>query len=162
APRRLRACASSLRHTSRARRSPSCFRGGTASRRSRRRSWRRTCARDPSARHGPRRRPAAPRRSTSAPTPRPRAAARAGGGLPLERPAPPRPPFCLTASEGVSTLVANTRSTAAPATLRTQGAPVLTARQQEIWNFLVEYVDQHGYPPTVREIGERVGLASPS
>jgi repressor LexA len=39
---------------------------------------------------------------------------------------------------------------------------VLTARQQEIWNFLVEYVDQHGYPPTVREIGERVGLASPS
>jgi repressor LexA len=42
------------------------------------------------------------------------------------------------------------------------GARVLTARQQEIWNFLVEYVDGHGYPPTVREIGERVGLASPS
>jgi len=39
---------------------------------------------------------------------------------------------------------------------------VLTARQQEIWNYLVEYVDQHGYPPTVREIGEQVGLASPS
>jgi repressor LexA len=39
---------------------------------------------------------------------------------------------------------------------------VLTARQQEIWNYLVEYVDAHGYPPTVREIGERVGLASPS
>jgi repressor LexA len=39
---------------------------------------------------------------------------------------------------------------------------VLTARQQEIWNFLVENVDRHGYPPTVREIGERVGLASPS
>jgi len=39
---------------------------------------------------------------------------------------------------------------------------VLTARQQEIWNYLVEYVDEHGYPPTVREIGERVGLASPS
>jgi repressor LexA len=43
-----------------------------------------------------------------------------------------------------------------------EAATVLTARQQEIWNFLVEYVDQHGYPPTVREIGERVGLASPS
>jgi repressor LexA len=41
-------------------------------------------------------------------------------------------------------------------------APVLTARQQQIWNFLVEYVDRHGYPPTVREIGEEVGLASPS
>ena len=39
---------------------------------------------------------------------------------------------------------------------------MLTARQQEIWNYLVEYVDRHGYPPTVREIGEQVGLASPS
>src|SRR5437763_1167577 len=39
---------------------------------------------------------------------------------------------------------------------------MLTPRQQEIWNFLVEYVDRHGYPPTVREIGEAVGLASPS
>ena len=38
----------------------------------------------------------------------------------------------------------------------------LTGRQQEIWHFLVEYVDRHGYPPTVREIGEAVGLASPS
>ena len=38
----------------------------------------------------------------------------------------------------------------------------LTGRQQEIWQFLVEYVDRHGYPPTVREIGEAVGLASPS
>ena len=38
----------------------------------------------------------------------------------------------------------------------------LTARQQEIWQFLVDYVDRHGYPPTVREIGEAVGLASPS
>lgn len=39
---------------------------------------------------------------------------------------------------------------------------MLTARQQEIWQFLVEYTDGHGYPPTVREIGEAVGLASPS
>ena len=38
----------------------------------------------------------------------------------------------------------------------------LTARQQEIWQFLVTYVDDHGYPPTVREIGQEVGLASPS
>jgi repressor LexA len=38
----------------------------------------------------------------------------------------------------------------------------LTGRQQEIWTFLVDYVDRHGYPPTVREIGEAVGLASPS
>ena len=38
----------------------------------------------------------------------------------------------------------------------------LTGRQQEIWDFLVEYVDRYGYPPTVREIGSAVGLASPS
>ena len=40
--------------------------------------------------------------------------------------------------------------------------PMLTSRQQEIWQFLAEYVDGHGYPPTVREIGDAVGLASPS
>jgi repressor LexA len=39
---------------------------------------------------------------------------------------------------------------------------VLTGRQQEIWDFLVGYVGRHGYPPTVREIGQAVGLASPS
>ncbi|MEO5632421.1 transcriptional repressor LexA [Gaiella sp.] len=39
---------------------------------------------------------------------------------------------------------------------------MLTVRQQEIWQFLVEYTDGHGYPPTVREIGQAVGLASPS
>jgi repressor LexA len=39
---------------------------------------------------------------------------------------------------------------------------MLTARQRQIWDFLVDYVDTHGYPPTVREIGEAVGLASPS
>jgi repressor LexA len=39
---------------------------------------------------------------------------------------------------------------------------MLTGRQQEIYDFVTEYVDGHGYPPTVREIGEAVGLASPS
>ena len=38
----------------------------------------------------------------------------------------------------------------------------LTGRQREIWSFIVDYVDRHGYPPTVREIGGAVGLASPS
>jgi repressor LexA len=41
-------------------------------------------------------------------------------------------------------------------------SPLLTTRQQEIWQYLAEYVDAHGYPPTVREIGDAVGLASPS
>ncbi|HEY7195810.1 MAG TPA: transcriptional repressor LexA [Gaiellaceae bacterium] len=39
---------------------------------------------------------------------------------------------------------------------------MLTDRQQEIYEYVVDYVDEHGYPPTVREIGEKVGLASPS
>jgi repressor LexA len=39
---------------------------------------------------------------------------------------------------------------------------VLTPRQRQIWDFVVDYVDGHGYPPTVREIGDAVGLASPS
>ena len=39
---------------------------------------------------------------------------------------------------------------------------MLTPRQRQIWEFLVEYTERHGYPPTVREIGEAVGLASPS
>jgi repressor LexA len=41
-------------------------------------------------------------------------------------------------------------------------ATLLTDRQKQIWEYLKSYVDQHGYPPTVREIGEAVGLASPS
>jgi repressor LexA len=39
---------------------------------------------------------------------------------------------------------------------------MLTGRQSEIFDFVSAYVDEHGYPPTVREIGEAVGLASPS
>jgi repressor LexA len=39
---------------------------------------------------------------------------------------------------------------------------MLTDRQREIYDYVVAYVDEHGYPPTVREIGEEVGLASPS
>jgi repressor LexA len=39
---------------------------------------------------------------------------------------------------------------------------MLTDRQRQIWDYLVRYVEAHGYPPTVREIGQEVGLASPS
>ncbi len=39
---------------------------------------------------------------------------------------------------------------------------MLTKRQQEIYDFVVRYADKNGYPPTVREIGEAIGLASPS
>src|SRR5919106_993918 len=43
-----------------------------------------------------------------------------------------------------------------------RGSHMLTERQREIYDFVVGYADRHGYPPTVREIGEAVGLASPS
>jgi repressor LexA len=43
-----------------------------------------------------------------------------------------------------------------------RGAGMLSKRQREIFDFVVAYADKHGYPPTVREIGEAVGLASPS
>src|SRR5688572_23485849 len=43
-----------------------------------------------------------------------------------------------------------------------RGATMLSKRQSEIYDFVLNYVDEHGYPPTVREIGEAVGLASPS
>jgi repressor LexA len=40
--------------------------------------------------------------------------------------------------------------------------PGLTVRQQQILTMIREWVDHHGYPPTVREIGAAVGLGSPS
>ena len=36
---------------------------------------------------------------------------------------------------------------------------MLTPRQREIWDYLLAYVDQHGYPPTVREIGQKLGIS---
>ncbi|HWT92334.1 MAG TPA: transcriptional repressor LexA [Solirubrobacteraceae bacterium] len=38
----------------------------------------------------------------------------------------------------------------------------LTKRQQEIFEFIKRYSATHGYPPTVRDIGKAVGLASSS
>jgi repressor LexA len=39
---------------------------------------------------------------------------------------------------------------------------VLTERQQQVLDYIKEMVDARGYPPSVREIGEAVGLSSPS
>jgi repressor LexA len=38
----------------------------------------------------------------------------------------------------------------------------MTKRQQEIFHFIKRYASKYGYPPTVREIGKAVGLASSS
>ncbi len=40
--------------------------------------------------------------------------------------------------------------------------PDLTARQRAILEVIHRHVDEHGYPPSVREIGDAVGLRSPS
>lgn len=40
--------------------------------------------------------------------------------------------------------------------------PVLTKRQGEVLAFIERYSGEHGYPPTVRDIGRALGLSSPS
>ena len=38
----------------------------------------------------------------------------------------------------------------------------LTKMQQKIYDYIAETTQRQGYPPSVREIGEAVGLRSPS
>jgi repressor LexA len=38
----------------------------------------------------------------------------------------------------------------------------LTKRQQEILDFIHEFISEQGYPPTLRQIGERLGVSSPN
>ena len=47
---------------------------------------------------------------------------------------------------------------------RTPSAPPadLTPRQRQVLDFVVGEVERRGYPPSVREIGEALGLSSPS
>lgn len=40
--------------------------------------------------------------------------------------------------------------------------PALTARQQEVLEFIVEKIKSEGYPPSIREIGKAIGLKSTS
>src|SRR5512140_685212 len=48
-----------------------------------------------------------------------------------------------------------------PAPHAAPGGP-LTARQRQVLEFIDAEVRQRGYPPSVREIGDAVGLSSPS
>jgi repressor LexA len=50
--------------------------------------------------------------------------------------------------------------TAMPAAIA--AAPDLTARQRSILSMIHTHLSEHGYPPSVREIGDAVGLRSPS
>ena len=38
----------------------------------------------------------------------------------------------------------------------------LTPKQQQIYDYIVDFSDEHGYPPSVREIAEAVKLKSPA
>ena len=38
----------------------------------------------------------------------------------------------------------------------------LTPKQQKIYDYILDFTAEHGYPPSVREIGAAVGLKSPS
>lgn len=38
----------------------------------------------------------------------------------------------------------------------------LTRKQQEVYDFILAFTNEHGYPPSVREIGTAIGLKSPS
>jgi repressor LexA len=48
-----------------------------------------------------------------------------------------------------------------PASRRRAGTRI-TARQRQVLDFIEFQMREHGYPPSVREIGEAIGLTSPS
>ncbi|GAA1396254.1 transcriptional repressor LexA [Catellatospora coxensis] len=76
---------------------------------------------------------------------------------PTERASRPGRPPAAPAGAGPVRAVAAT--SASPADLQSAD---LSSRQKRILAVIREWVEQHGYPPTVREIGEAVGLVSPS
>src|SRR5262252_7345603 len=53
------------------------------------------------------------------------------------------------------------RPSSTPPNPAPSGGP-LTARQRQVLEFIDAEVRQRGYPPSVREIGDAVGLSSPS
>ncbi|MDE3722675.1 transcriptional repressor LexA [Nocardiopsis sp. N85] len=62
-----------------------------------------------------------------------------------------------TLDSGTTTVLAPVGEPGAP-----EEAPKLTARQQSVLNCIQRYLRERGYPPSIREIGEAVGLSSPS
>lgn len=50
--------------------------------------------------------------------------------------------------------------TSSPAAVADAAPGVLTARQQMVLDFIAEHLQDHGYPPTIREIGTSLGVRS--
>ena len=38
----------------------------------------------------------------------------------------------------------------------------LTPKQQEVYDYIIRFTQENGYPPSVREIGQALGMKSPS
>jgi len=75
---------------------------------------------------------------------------------PVDRARPGRPP---AAPGGAGPMRAVASTTASPTEL---AEAELSMRQRRILSVIRAWVEEHGYPPTVREIGDAVGLVSPS
>src|SRR5687768_10680418 len=75
---------------------------------------------------------------------------------PLDRARPGRPPAAPGGSGPMRPVAPAT------ATERDLAESELSSRQRRILVVIRDWVEQHGYPPTVREIGDAVGLVSPS
>src|SRR4051812_29876680 len=73
---------------------------------------------------------------------------------------------CLTSGPNTSTMEAMTDSQAPRPAARTaargSGSSKITARQRQVLDFIEQQMRDRGYPPSVREIGEAIGLTSPS
>src|SRR5687767_6944309 len=52
------------------------------------------------------------------------------------------------------------RMTVRPAAANDDGKEPLTERQQKVLDFIARSIDERGYPPTLREIGEHMGIRS--
>ncbi len=44
----------------------------------------------------------------------------------------------------------------------TQRGDAPTARQSEVLSAIAAYITEHGFAPTIRELGERIGCSSPN
>ena len=83
-------------------------------------------------------------------------------GPEARQPAPARAPRGRAAARTTSSGAGLRAVTPLAGGLQDIPAGDLTARQRRILGFMREWVDTHGYPPSVREVGEAVGLVSPS
>ncbi len=93
----------------------------------------------------------------------PKPSAEVTGGNPDRAPAPARRTPARRRSAGAAGDGAELRAVTPMASAFPDiFAPDLTDRQRRILEFIRDWVGRHGYPPSVREIADAVGLVSPS